>query len=183
METFTEIKPFVNNPYYQKQRERALRSLDINKIDPPIRELIEGFNDIQYCFTMQCCFGHFVHEYQNDERNIEPISSFHNVKEIKYRIAYVALCIENSNQGKQLFQDLKTLTSIDPDYVQFGCAGWFWKRQVNLYALQVEPDRYKTKDEAFIGIQEGLHVEKIRDEFFRQLQRIILNRNREDKPE
>ncbi|MCP4723575.1 MAG: hypothetical protein GY863_00990 [bacterium] len=173
METFTEIKPLVNNPLFQHQRERALGSLDITKIDHPLIDLIDGFSRIQYCFTMQCCYGHFVHEYQKDENNIEPLSSLQSVKEIRYRIAYITFCIENSKQGKQLFHDLKTLTSIDPANVQFGCADWFWQRQVNSYALQVEPDRFKTQDESVIEIEEALLLEKIRKEFFDQLGRTI----------
>jgi hypothetical protein len=36
METFTESKPFVDNPFYREQRDKSLASLDINTIDAPI---------------------------------------------------------------------------------------------------------------------------------------------------
>ena len=169
----------MSNPFFQDQRERALNSLDINNIDIPIQDLIDVFTRLQYCFTLQCCYGHFVHEYQKNEKNVEPLSRLHNVENVRYRIAYIALCIQDSQQGRKLFNELEKLTSIDPDYVQFGCADWFWERQVNSYALQVEPDRYKTKDEAVIGFQEALHVEKVRNEFIEQFQNIVSHRIRE----
>lgn len=31
------------------------------------------------------------------------------------------------------------ITAIEPDYLQFGSADWFWERWLNSYALQVEP--------------------------------------------
>jgi len=57
--------------------------------------------------------------------------------------------------------------------VQFCCADWFWKRQVNSYALQVEPERYKTKDKITINFQEALHIENVRNEFFRRIEKIF----------
>ncbi len=43
------------------------------------------------------------------------------------------------------FHDLRQIPAIDPEYIQFGCAEWFWEAQVNSYALQVEPMRHMTK--------------------------------------
>ncbi|MBW1858987.1 MAG: hypothetical protein JRI70_02665 [Deltaproteobacteria bacterium] len=78
-------------------------------------------------------------------------------------------------------EDLRAIPSIDPDYVQFGCAEWFWQRHVNTYALQVEPLRHKTKDKALIGFQEALHVEKIRNEFFDVLNQMVQGRTIEER--
>ena len=72
---------------------------------------------------------------------------------MEYKIAYIAFCIENSLLGRKLFESLKEITAIDPEYVQFCCAEWFWKRQINSYALQVEPDRLKRKDTAIINLK------------------------------
>lgn len=181
METFTEIKSFVNNPIYQKQREKVLSNLDINTIDAPINEMINDFTQIPYCFTLQSCYGHFVHKYQRNKENLEPLPNSLNIAKVEYRIAYLAICIQNRECGKTLFQGLKALKSIDPDYIQFGCAEWFWKKQVNSYVLQVEPDRYKTQDRVTISFQEALHVETIRNEVFNQLKKIIFNRNTKEK--
>ena len=78
--------------------------------------------------------------------------------------------------GKKLFEHLKTLVSVDADYVQFGCAEWFWKREVNSYALQIEPDRHKIKDRVILSFQEALHLETVRNEVFRRLENIVLKR-------
>jgi len=64
---------------------------------------------------------------------------------------------------------LKEIPAIDPENIQFCCAEWFWKRQVNSYALQLEPDRFKLKDTAIVDLKEAMHIEKIRDEFFIRL--------------
>jgi hypothetical protein len=94
---------------------------------------------------------------------------------VEYRIAYIAFCIENSALGKALFAALKGITAIDRENVQFCCAEWFWKRQINSYALQVEPDRFKHKDTAIIDFKEALHIEKIRNEFFIRLYELLEN--------
>jgi hypothetical protein len=77
--------------------------------------------------------------------------------------------------GRGLFESLKEITAIDLENVQFCCAEWFWKRQVNSYALQVEPDRFKRKDTAILDFKEALHIEKIRNEFFIQLYELLEN--------
>ena len=94
---------------------------------------------------------------------------------VVYRIAYVALCIENSASGRGLFEALKEITAIDPDNVQFCCAEWFWEKQINSYALQVEPDSFKRKDTASIDFKEALHIEKIRNTFFIRLYELLKN--------
>jgi len=75
--------------------------------------------------------------------------------------------------GKQLLQDLKKITKIDPEYTQFGSADWFWRRQVNSYALQVEPERYKTEDQCRLSVQEALYVEKVRNQFFKEHEKMV----------
>jgi len=94
---------------------------------------------------------------------------------VEYRIAYIAFCIENSPLGRGLFESLKEITVIDPENVQFCCAKWFWKIQVNSYALQVEPDRFKRKDTATVDFKEALHIEKVRNEFFVRLGELLEN--------
>ena len=175
LETFTELKLFINNPRYQEQREKSLSRLDINTIDAPIIEIVKGFEKLPFCFTLQSCYGHFVYNNQKNPKNVEPLPRVlgDNISSVEYRIAYIALCIQNSDSGRKLLQDLKEIQEIDPEYVQLGCAEWFWKKQVNSYILQVEPERYKTKDRVTIGFQEALHIEKIRNQVFRELKKII----------
>jgi hypothetical protein len=76
---------------------------------------------------------------------------------------------------------LKGITVIDPKNIQFCCADWFWKRQVNSYALQVEPDRFKYQDTAILDYQEALKIERIRNEFFVQLNELLQNQQRVEK--
>ena len=174
METFTDLKDFVINPLYNEQRQQSLSRLDIDQIDPPIIDLISGFAKLSYCYTLQSCYGHFLHSYQKDDHNIEALPpSTTSVLSVDYRIAYIALCIENSSSGKTLFEDFRGVPEIDPEYIQFGCAEWFWKRQVNSYALQVEPKRYMTKDKVRVGYQEALHIERVRNRFFYQLSKLL----------
>lgn len=173
METFTELKELVNNPHYQDQRRKSLASLTDVALDVPIIEIINGFNKLPYCFTLQSCYGHFVYNGQKDSNNLEPLPIKNSIAKVEYRIAYIAFCIENSLWGKELFEALKEITAIDPENVQFCCAEWFWKRQVNSYALQVEPDRFKHKDKAIIDYKEALYIEKIRNEFFVQLKELL----------
>lgn len=173
METFTEFKPLVNNPLFHQQREKSLNLLDINNIDAPIKEIIKDFSNLSYCFTLQSCYGHFLYDNQKNPNNIESLPESDNIIIVEYRIAYIALCIRNNEQGRMLLQELKKITSIDPDYIQFGCADWFWQRQINSYVLQVEPKRYKTKDNITVNFQEALHIEKVRNEFVRRLEKIF----------
>lgn len=181
METFIQFKPMVDNPLYEEQREQALGQLDLSTIDTPIVEMIRNFAKLPYCFTLQSCCGHFLSENQKDARNIDPLPSSTTTSNVKYSIAYVALCIHNGSRGRQLLEDLKTIPSIDPDFVQFGCAEWFWQRHVNSYVLQVEPLRHKTKDKVVIGFKEALHVEKIRNKFLDILTHMVERRVIEER--
>jgi len=173
LETFTDLKDFVDNPYFHDQRKKCLSKLDIESIDTPIVELISGLAKLDYCFTLQSCYGHFLHNSQKNPHNIEPIPVSSSIPNVEYKIAYIALCIENSEQGKFLHQHLKNIPSIDSEYIQFGCAQWFWERQVNSYALQVEPKRHMMKDRLSVDYWEAIHIEKVRNNFFNQLKKIV----------
>jgi hypothetical protein len=173
LETFTESKDFVNNPHYHERRQECLARLDISTIDAPISDIIRGFAELPYCFTLQSCYGHFLYENQKDPKNTEPLAVSDSNTRVEYRIAYIALCIEDSESGRELFYNLRDIPVIGQEFIQFGCAEWFWERQVNSYVLQVEPERYMRKDRAVVSYQEALHIEKIRNEFFRRLKRLI----------
>lgn len=174
VETFVEAKPFVENPHYQKKREKALHELDYDKIDAPITDIIKGFATIPYCFSLQSCYGHFVHEGQKDSNNVSPLSDYNKNTKIEYRIAYLALVIENNNEGLQLYHDLEAIVKIDPDYIQFCSANWWWKKgDANSYVLQVEPDRYKAEDTAIVSVDEALHLENVKNNMFKALKELL----------
>lgn len=169
METFTKLKEFAENPHYQVQKQKTLSDLTDDMIDMPIIDLINGYNKLPYCFTLQSCYGHFVYNGQKNLQNLEPLPIKGAIDKIEYRIAYIAFCIDNSAAGRRLFETLEEVTSIDPENIQFCCAEWFWNKQINSYALQVEPDRFKRQDTAIIDIKEALNIEKIRNTFFIRL--------------
>lgn len=173
LETYTGFKAFVDNPGYLEQRRKSLRGLDIDTIDAPIVDIIRDIVKLPYCFTLQSCYGHFLYTGRKDTRNMEPLPISGSIKRIEYRIAYIAVCIQNSDMGKALRDDLSDIPAIDPAYIQFGCAAWFWETHPNSYVLQVEPERYKTKDRVFVNYEEALHIEKTRNEFFGALKRLI----------
>ena len=173
METFVELKDFVEDPDFHEQRQEYLGKLDSNTTDAPIVEIVNSFAKLPYCFTLQSCYGHFLHSYQQNPYNIEPLPISDSITTVEYRIAYVTLCIENRTLGKALFRDLREIPAIDPEYVQFGCAEWFWQRQVNSYALQVEPRRHMTKDRVMVDYREALQIEKTRNRFFAQLKQLL----------
>jgi hypothetical protein len=169
VETFTAPRAFVKNSRYNKQRRESFQKLDLSRIDHPIIDIVHGFSKLQYCFTLQSCYGHFLYPGNRDPDNIEPLPVENGIESIEYRIAYLAICIEDSNPGKELFDNLGEIPSVDPEYIQLGSADWFWERQLNSYVLQVEPLRHMTRDRCLIDYGEALHVEKIRNQFFKQL--------------
>jgi hypothetical protein len=173
METFTELKKLEENPHFQAQKEKTARGFTDEMIDMPIRNLIKGFNKLSYCFTLQSCYGHFLWNDQSDKYNIEPLPDAASVGEVKYRIAYIVFCIENCRMGKELIESLLEITAVDSENVQFCCADWFWNTQVNSYALQVEPDRFKHKDTATVDFKEAIHLEKLRNDVFIRLNKLL----------
>lgn len=173
METLTELKELAENLYFRVQKQKTLYDLTDDMIDLPIIDLINGFNTLPYCFTLQSCYGHFVLNDQKENHNLAPLPVSGTIEKVVYRIAYIAFCIENIHLGRELFESFKQIVAIDPENIQFCCAEWFWERQVNSYALQVEPDRFNLKDTAMVDFKEALHIEKVRNEFFDRLYELI----------
>jgi hypothetical protein len=168
VETFTEPREFVENPRYDLDRRNALAALDLNSIDAPIVDIVAGFTALPYCFTLQSCYGHFICAPQQDPHTLEPIPWGYSGP-VRYRIAYMAFCIENSHRGRALQEALAQMPRTVPGYVQFGSAEWFWERWVNAYALQVEPVAHQLEDEAILEPAEAICTQMARDRFFGEL--------------
>lgn len=176
METFTSLKPLVDHPSFHEDRRRSLASLDMNEIDEPIRDIIDAFASMTCCFTLQCCWGHFLTDRSRDPHTLEPLAVFPVAGTVEYRIAYLALCIENSDAGRRLMEDLRRIVSLDPEYIQFGSVWWFWDSQINSYALQVEPIRHVDRDSVILPYDEALHVQGVRDRVFLAAREILRHR-------
>jgi hypothetical protein len=173
METFIEPRELVNNPGFEKQRQRTLADLTDDMIDAPIVSVVRELNNLPFCFTLQCCYGHFVYDGRWDQHNLDPLPASEKISRVTYRIAYMAFCIDDCEAGRDLLDHLEHITTLDPENIQFCSAGWFWSRQVNSYALQVEPDRFKHKDKAVLDYKEALYIENLRNKFFPRLEKML----------
>jgi len=49
--------------------------------------------------------------------NFDPLPITNNIETVDYRIAYIALCVENSPSGRSLLKALEEITIIDPDNI------------------------------------------------------------------
>jgi hypothetical protein len=172
LETFSEPREFVENTRYPQDRKDALAALDLGSIDKPIVDIVAGFAKLPHCFTLQCCYGHFVCAPEQNPHSLGAIPSDYGGP-VRYRIAYIAFCLENSSRGRALRDSLSRVTAIDPGFVQFGSPDWFWDQWVNSYALQVEPTAYQSKDEVILEVAEALRTQRARDLFFIELRALM----------
>jgi hypothetical protein len=173
METFAPARSPVANPQFASQRRRCLDGLDDSLIDRPLRPLIQRLNRLPYCFTLQCCWGHFTYAGQDDPHNLQPLPSEPITTGITYRIAYLALCIDATASGRSLLETLARVPRLEPANIQFGSPEWFWRQQVNSYALQVEPERFKDQDQAQLAHAEALRIEALRTRFYKRLAEVV----------
>lgn len=178
METFTPPRPFVPHPDFERDRRRSLHDLkqeiDKNAIDLPLLPLMQECMKVPHWFTLQCCYGHFVHAREPDPENLVPISRYtREVGRIEYRIAYLAFCIEDSPAGHALYPELERIAGLDPAFIQFGSADWFWNQMPNTYCLQLEPERMRDADSGDVTWEEAIRIEELRGPFFERLMEIV----------
>ncbi len=178
MQTYTTAKAFIDDPGFESRRIETVKKLDIKAIDSPIVKIIDILSHVDHCFTLQCCWGHFVHDGQSDQLSIAPLANYTDTTTVEYRIAYMAICIQNSPAGLRLHDDLKAIVHIDPAYIQFGCADWFWKQHVNSYIIQTEPKRFKRFDTAKVDIAEALHLQSVRNRMYQAITEICRRYNK-----
>lgn len=172
MQTFTAPRPMVFNPRYHPARAKTLAALDFAAIDPPIVDIVRAMAQMPCCFPLQSCCGHFIHGPGQDPHSLDPLTAA-DKGPVRYRIAYIALCIANDGPGRGLYAALSRVPAIDPGTIQFGSADWFWRQQANSYVLQVEPLAYADQDEAILEPAEAMHVQRVRDAFFDALRRRV----------
>ena len=172
LETFTGAKAFVESRRYSENRRDSLAAIDLSSIDEPIVDIVAGFAALPHCFTLQCCYGHFICGSGQNPHSLAPIPIDYRGP-VRYRIAYIAFCLENSSRGRALRDALSLVTAIDGDYVQLGSPDWFWGQWVKSYVLQVEPIAQQLQDEFVLGVAEALHTQKVRDLFFCNLRELL----------
>jgi hypothetical protein len=172
VETFSEPREFVENTKYVQERKAALAVLDLDSIDESIVDIVSGFATLPHCFTQQCCYGHFICSPGQSIHSLQPIPSNYSGL-VRYRIAYIAFCLENSSRGLAFRDSLSQVTAVDPDYVQFGSPDWFWKQRLNSYALQVEPVAHQFKDEVILEAAEARPIQRARDLFLSKLRELM----------
>jgi hypothetical protein len=175
METFIPAKQFVVDSGFIRNRQNLIEDLSVAKIDPPISGVINLIKKIPYCFSIQSCYGHFIYAGK-DLLNTDPLPELPPAVKVDYRIAFMALAIEDSSQGRELYDELCLVPQMDGDYIQFGCAEWFWNLYKNSYILQVCPERFRTKDSASVSYPEALHIEKVRNLFVEKLEELFKRR-------
>ncbi len=179
VETFTEARPLVPNPGYGSDRLEALEGLRAElakgSIDGPMIDVVERFTRLPCCYTLQSCYGHFMIENRTEDRNTNPVAYFGGTAAVlHYRIAYMAFCIEDSAGGRALLGELKAIAVLDPEYIQFGSADWFWGRCVNSYVLQVSPLKNAHEDHFDVSMEDAMRIEQTRDRFIERMREILL---------
>jgi len=177
METYTEARPLVSNPSYDADRRKALEGLRVElsrgSIDGPTIDIVERFASVPCCYTLQSCYGHFMRESCVDDRNTKSVAEVGVLgSKLHYRVAYIAFCIQNSAKGRALLEEMRAIADVNPDYIQFGSADWFWKICVNSYVLQVSPLKNVCQDHFDVSMEDALRIEQARDEFFDGLREV-----------
>ncbi len=173
METYTEAKELIINHNFIKQRQDTLTGLNQAMIEKPLRDSINSLNSQSCFFTLQCCYGHFLYQGQTDPDSLNPLPVNRDIEEVEYRIAYIAFCIDNSPEGITLLNRLAKISTLDRENIQFGSANWFWRRQVNSYVLQVQPERLKYHDKMNLDYQEALGIQNTRDRFYEGIEILV----------
>ncbi len=177
METFTEPRQLVATNGYVEERRAVLGDSDQSDLDGPIVDVVQAFAALPHCFTLQACYGHFLTSPGQDEHSVAAIPDGH-AGSVRYRIAYIAFCIENSDRGRAFLDRLSRISSADPAYLQLGSADWFWDQWVNSYVLQVEPEAHRFKDQMSLSAGEAVRTERARERFFAELRRVLADESR-----
>ena len=178
MQTFIEAKPLVPFPAYAEERARAVGAIVWDDLDAPVVDVVRAFNELPHAFTLQCCHGHFLTARGQDEHDLAPLPEGHHGA-VRYRIAYMALCVDDDAAGRKFLERAAGLPALlDPAYVQFGCADWFWQQWVDSYVLQVEPVAHRFEDQASLSAGEALRTQSVRDAFFEELRDLLTEERR-----
>jgi hypothetical protein len=183
VETFVEPIEMVEESRFTQNRIKALGDLRPGEIDPQILDIVQDFLQLPHCYTVQSCCGHFVVP-GDDGQGVTMLDPGPRPPETGlYQLAYVAVVIENSGPGRELYHRLSEFPKLSKAFIQWGSATWFWNEQgyLNSYVLQVEPVRFKHLDRFTMDEQEARDWLAARELFWTAL-RGMLRRESAAKP-
>lgn len=172
METYTRARPVEPNDAFEAQRAAATVGLDATDIDEPLVALVADLNRLPHCFTLQCCYGHFVGEGDQDPRSLKPPPPM-GKRSLQYRLAYVAFAISDDDRGRAFLEAVHDLRDLDPRYIQVGSADWFWDRQVNSFVIQIGPRKMRKVDFMDLDGKQVRHVSHVRTQLFRRFAALV----------
>ncbi len=174
MQAFAEPRGLESNAGFTAQREHALAHLSLEGLDCPLVDLVQRLTAVPWCFPVESCCGHFV-ILDGDHRRVldrlPPLGA--SAKRVLYRVAYVALCIDDDPAGRELLRDLQAVPSIAPEQIQFGCVDHLWRRQVNTFVLQVVPWAHRFVDDVILSPAEARDVDEARSWYFARLDDLV----------
>ena len=141
MDTFVPARHLMADPAFPTRKQAALSELDPQTLDPPMTPLVQGFNRLPFCYTLQSCHGHIIVPGQGPPEHWQRRPVDNAPSKAFYQLAYLALVARCDSDGRDLLKYLAALADTCPKYLQMGCADWFWNTQgqVNSYVLQVCP--------------------------------------------
>lgn len=168
MQTFCSEKPLEYNPGFNAKKVRSLKEMSDVDIETPVVEVVNSLNKLPFCFTLQSCFGHFLIEGENISDSFYFPYSYTDAKEFLYRISYVAICVDSVPESRRLLTLLRDiLNKINTEYLQFGCAEWYWEQYVNSYVIQVQPWNRSNVDSLYVTTEEAQKIRTVRDHFWK----------------
>ena len=176
METFAPARPLEENPGFEPKKARVLREIEVQSLDPEMRDLVAGFNALDHCYTLQCCHGHVMIPDQGPPEAWQGLAVEDPPPEkALYQLAYLALVVRNDPAGEKLVKELARLAETDPAFIQTGSPDWFWTTcgHVNSYAIQVSPEGFKHLDRFEMSRQEALGWMAARRGFMKGLEDIL----------
>jgi hypothetical protein len=174
VQAFTEPRIPEPNQDFARQREEALVRLDLEGLDCPLRDLVSRLAEMPCCFPVESCCGHYAILDGGRRRVFDSLPPLNgSTTSVLYRVAHVALCLDDSPSGRDLLRELRAVPAIAPERVQFGCVDHLWERQINTFVLQVVPWPHRFVDDVLLLPAEATEVEEARRWFFNRLDDLV----------
>lgn len=161
MRTFDTAPPLESDLAFSINRSQSLHLLDLSVIDIPIVDTVYKYSKLECCYPVQSCWGHFDHAYSFWGRGAA-VNCLNRGQTMRYRIAYLALCLDDSEHGAFLLELLRQVPQCVGGSVQFGSAKWFRELHNNIYVVQTAPPHCIYLDSCYIDKKEAQYIHKSR---------------------